>query len=581
MCHQDEVFSIVTQWHVRRDLGKMRMRCLPLALMIGLLTLPEPIRAQSAEARGVVIASEKAASEAGLAILRKGGSAADAAVTAALMLMVIAPQSASPGGEGAALSYTAQDRSVDSWDGTATAPAAAGADLFLGRDGKPMTLDAVRPGGRAVGVPGVMRMLEALHKAHGTLAWAQLVSPAIEIAEKGFPISPALARAIAETDAAPLPDRRGDLRPNAATPSTATPNSTTILRNTPLAEMLRQVAASGADAVLRGSVATDIATLVRNDASPGLLTADDLAAYAAPPRKPLCTPYHGLLVCSPGGASLGGVALARSLGVLDHTPLPRLDPAGAQASMLLLRAWQASRHDVAANLADSEFAPDAIATLTNPVRLAADAHDLEINRTKSTPIAAPDPAPILAPETSGAVVLAVDGQGNAVSLSLSLHSRFGARLLLHGFALNDALAGFAPQPIIDGHSLSNRVEGGKHPLSAMAPAIVLDPRGRLRFVVGAEAGEEGVTQEAQMLLHVIDFHQSPSAAAAAPMWHLHDGALELEDGVGARLLLDLLRQSGTAPRLVPRAGHAALIAWFESGAEGAPTMPAEMGFGRQ
>ena len=115
----------------------------------------------------------------------------------------------------------------------------------------------------------------------------------------------------------------------------------------------------------------------------------------------------------------------------------------------------------------------------------------------------------------------------------------------------------------------------------MAPAIVLDPRGRLRFVVGAEAGEEGVTQEAQMLLHVIDFHQSPSAAAAAPMWHLHDGALELEDGVGARLLLDLLRQSGTAPRLVPRAGHAALIAWFESGAEGAPTMPAEMGFGRQ
>lgn len=558
------------------------MRWLALALMMGLLILPGPGSAQSAGARGVVIASEKAASEAGLAILRNGGSAADAAVAAALVLVVVAPQSASPGGDGAALSYTASDRSVEAWDGTATAPAAAGSDLFLGRDGRPMTLDAVRPGGRAVGVPGAMRMLEALHKAHGTLTWAQLATPAIEMAQKGFSISPALARAIAETDAAPLPDRRGDLRPNAATPNAATPNATTILRNAPLAEMLQQVAASGADAVMRGSVATDIATLVRNDASPGLLTADDLAAYTTPPRKPLCTPYHGLLVCSPGGASLGGVELARSLGVLDHTPLPRLDPAGAQASMLLLRAWQASRHEVAASLTDSEFAPDVIATLTNPVRLAADARALETRLSKSAPIAAAtDPSPMLAPETSGAVVLAVDGQGNAVSLSLSLHSRFGARLLVHGFALNDALAGFAPQPAIDGHAMPNRVEGGKRPLSAMAPTIVLDPHGRLRFVVGAEAGEEGVAQEAQMLLHAIDFHQSPSAATAAPMWRLRDGALELEDGVGARLLLDLLRQSGTAPRLVPRAGHAALIAWFESGAEGAPTMPAEMGFGRQ
>jgi len=554
---------------------------LALAVPLALLILPEPTYAQSAGARGVVIASERAASEAGLAILRKGGSAADAAVAAAMVLIVVAPQSASPGGDGAALSYRASDRSIEAWDGTATAPAAAGSDLFIGRDGKPMTLDAVRPGGRAVGVPGAIRMLESLHKAQGTLTWAHIVAPAIEIAEKGFPISPALARTLAETDAAPLPDIRGDLRPNTITPNASTPSATTLLRNAPLANTLRQVAASGADAVMRGEVATDIATTVRTDASPGLLTADDLAAYTSPPHKPLCTPYHGLLVCSPGGASLGGVELARSLGVLDHTPLPRLDPAGAQASMLLLRAWQASRYEVAASLTDSEFAPDAIATLTNPVRLAADAHALETGNGKPTRLLINDSPPMLAPETSGAVVLVVDGEGNAVSLSLSLHSRFGARLLVHGFALNDALAGFAPLPVVNGHQLPNRVEGGKHPLSAMAPAIVLDPRGRLRFVVGAEAGEEGVAQEAQMLLHTIDFHQSPSAAAAAPMWRLRDGALELEDGVGARLLLDLLRQSGTAPRLVPRAGHAALIAWFESGAEGAPTMPSEMGFGRQ
>ena len=538
----------------------MRMR--RLAALAGLLLMmPGQAPAQNAAARGMVIASDKAASEAGLAILRQGGSAADAAVAAALALTVVAPQSASPGGAASALSYRIQSHDVVAWDGSAIAPAAAGPGLFLDRDGMAMKLAAVRPGGRAVAAPGMLPMLEALHRDQGRLSWAQVAAPAIELADKGFAVSADLAHALAETDANPSP---------------------TQLRNAPLADTLRQIAASGADAVMRGPIASDIATMVRNDASPGLLTTDDLAAYPPPVRKPLCTQYHGLVVCAPGSPSLGGVELIRSLGVLDRANLPRLDPAGAQSATMLLRAWLLGQQ-ATQGLADEEFAPDALGIITAPPRLAVDAKliELPLPTSSAAALAALAGPPMLAPQDSGVTVLAVDSDGNAVSLALSLHSRFGSRLLAHGFALNDSLAGFAAQPESDGVAQANRVEGGKRPLEAMTPVIVLDERGHLRLVLGAEDGEEGAVLEAQMLLRSIDFHQSPSAVAAAPSWRIDNGVLTLEDGDGARLVLDEMRQSGMSPRLAPRASHAGLIAWFESGAEGAPTMPAEMGSGRQ
>ena len=398
------------------------------------------------------------------------------------------------------------------WSGSAIAPAAAGPGLFLDRDGTPMKLEAVRPGGRAVAVPGVLPMLEALHRDQGRLTWAQIAAPAITLADKGFAVSADLAHALAETDSNPPPQQ---------------------LRNAPLADTLRLIAASGADAVLRGPIASDIATLVRNDASPGLLTADDLAAYPSPLRKPLCTPYHGLTVCAPGSPSIGGVELIRSLGVLDRSNLPRLDPAGAQSSTMLLRAWLLGRQ-ATQGLADEDFAPDALGLITSAPQLAADAKLIEQPLPKSAAsFDVPPGPPMLAPQDSGATVLAVDSDGNAVSLALSLHSRFGSRLLVHGFALNDSLAGFAASPESGGAGQANRVEGGKRPLDAMTPVIVLDQRGHLRFVLGAEAGEAGAALETQMLLRAIDFRQSPSAIAAAPAWRIEDGALLLEDGVGA------------------------------------------------
>ena len=594
MRHRPEVFRDGEEWQGPTNSGKRLMR--RLTTIAALLMLPGTLAAQGTgadvsppnSARGVVIASDKAASDAGLAVMRRGGSAADAAIAAALVLTVVAPQAASPGGVAAAVTYRSRDREVEAWDGSAIAPAAAGRDLFLDRDGKPMPASAIRLGGRAVGVPGMLRLLESLHKAQGTLSWPQLVAPAIDLADKGFTAPPALARALVEANDVGATERHVELRPgtlassasaNVAAASGAPPAGPPRLRNPPLAETLRLVAASGADAVLHGPLAIDIATTVRNDPSPGLLTADDLAAYSLAPQKPFCTPYRALLVCSLGAPSLGGVELVRSLGVLDRATLPKLDPAGAQATTMLFGAWRDSEAASAELLADPDFAPDVATTLMAPARLAAEAHTLEDRHSLRLPT--PSAAPMVSPETSSAMVLAVDGNGNAVSLQLSLHSTFGARLLVHGFVLNDSLTGFAAQPTRDGTMLANRVEGGKRPLESMAPVMVIDARGHLRFVAGGEGGEDGAALAAQMLLHVIDFHQSPSAAAAAPVWRLQSEGIDLEDGVGARLLADLLHQSGQSPRMVPRAGRGALIAWFESGAEGAATLPSEMGFGRQ
>jgi gamma-glutamyltranspeptidase/glutathione hydrolase len=534
---------------------RLKLAATILALSICALSIrPGAGQAASAHAprEGVLIASDKQATEAGQAILRQGGTAVDAAIAAALVLAVVAPQSSGPGGAAGALSYQAQSGAVAAWDGSAVAPAAAGADLFLGRDGKPMMLHDIVPGGRAVGVPGSLRMMEALHRAEGRLTWDRLVAPAIALAEDGYTVSPALAEAVARTasekgeppaflalfrDADEKLPRAGDRRTNHA-----------------LADALRMIAASGADAILRGPVAAEIATTVRRDINPGLLTADDLAAFAVPTRDTFCTSYRAMKLCSLGPPDPGGVALVRALAVLDHVPLPRLDPAGAESAELLAQVWRRSAADGLAQLADPDSMPIRPEELLAPARIAALARGIGPQTKPEEP-----PAPSsLAPETSEAAVLAVDGDGNAVDLALSLHSPFGAQLAVHGFLLNDALTGFAASG-----EVANHVEGGKRPLQALAPVLVLDGLDQLRMVAGAPAnddtGYDGAAWLAQLLLRQIDFQLLPRIAMSAPFWRLEGETMVLDDVAGARPMADLLLAKGEKVVLRPAGARVMLL----------------------
>ena len=346
--------------------------CLVLAIAGGRADAAEPARAH----RHLIVAAEPQAAAAGLEVLRAGGSAVDAAIAAQLVLALVEPQASGLGGGAVMLTYDAATHQVNAWDGRETAPAAAGPDLFLTADGHELGVREAGIGGRAVGVPGALRMLEAAHRAAGKLSWERLFADAIRLAEHGFAVPPRMAAAIA-ADAPALASRPASRAFFFRRDGTPLPAGATLV-NRPLAETLHALAAGGADALHRGALAAAIATAVRTDANPGLLTADDLAAYAPKRRDPVCGPYRVWVVCGMGPPSSGGTTVLQSLGLLAHFDMQALTHAagtpGADAAHLLVEAERLAWADRAMFLADSDFVRVPLRGLLAPDYLTARYH---------------------------------------------------------------------------------------------------------------------------------------------------------------------------------------------------------------
>ena len=261
----------------------------------------------------MVVAANPQAAQAGLAILKAGGTAMDAAVAVQAVLGLVEPHASGLGGGAMLLYYEAASRTVTSYDGRETAPAAVKPDLFLGPDGKPVPFTQAVLGGRPVGVPGAVPMLQIAYKAHGKLPWADLFKPAIKLAEDGFPVAPRLARLIA-TEATTL-GRQPALRDYFL--QSGPPKAGALLKNPAYADTLRHLAADGAAALQTGPIAADIAAAIRSDPVPGLMTADDLAAYKPMKRDPVCAAYRTYTICSAAPPSSGGISVLETLGVLS------------------------------------------------------------------------------------------------------------------------------------------------------------------------------------------------------------------------------------------------------------------------
>jgi len=504
--------------------------------------------------RFMVVAANPLAARAGYDVLKRGGSALDAAIATELVLNLVEPQSSGIGGGGFLLHYTARDGRLEAYDGRETAPAAAKSDRFVGADGRALDWPDAVISGKSVGVPGLLRMLELAHRRHGKLSWAELFQPAIRLAEDGFPISPRLNALVSS-------DRYLSLDENArryfyAVDGSAKPAGTQ-LKNPELAMVLKRVAAKGADAFYRGEIARDVVAAVRGrKRSPGDLAESDFSAYTAKEGEPLCGRYRTYKVCGVLPPSSGAFTILQILGILEHFDLDALKPGSVQAVHLFAEAGRLAYADRNLYIADPAFVSAPVAALLDPRYLDLRAGLIDPKRSMGRAQAG-DPArvaarygasePLELPSTTHLSV--VDAEGNAVALTASIEAAFGNRQMVRGFLLNNELTDFSWEPEDNGKPVANRVEGGKRPRSSIAPTMVFDEKGKLLMVIGSPGGHSIINYVAENLVNVLDWGMDIQRAVAAPHMGSRNGPTELERGTPLERLAPELERMGHSVRI--------------------------------
>lgn len=485
--------------------------------------------------RHMVVAAEPQAAEAGREMLRQGGSAVDAAIATELVLGLVEPQSSGLGGGVFITLWNAKSRSVTTFDGRETAPAAAKPDRFL-KDGKPMKFEDAVLSGLSVGVPGLVRTLYTAHEKYGKLPWAKLFEPAIKLAENGFPISPRLAVLLQPESAEKFaPEARSYFYDGGATPRA----EGSLLKNPEYAASLRTIAEKGPEAFYAGPIADAIVKAVGEAPSiHGDMTAADLAGYVAKEREPVCTGYRGRQVCGVGPPSSGALTVSVTLKLIE--PFPEVQGPSAlmtaPAMHIIAEAEKLAFADRNRYIAD----PDRVAV---PSGLLDDAYIAErrklIDPNKAMAKADPGFPPGLAKKTFGidathevpgtTQVSIIDDDGNALAMTATIENGFGSHLWAKGFLLNNELTDFSFVPVdATGTAVANAVEGGKRPRSSMAPTIVLGVDGSPEIVTGSPGGSQIILYVVKTLVAMLDWGLDAQQAAALTNFGSQGGPFLIE-----------------------------------------------------
>lgn len=520
----------------------------------------------------MISAANPYASQAGREILRAGGSAVDATIAAQLVLTLVEPQSSGIGGGAFLLHHDPAAQETAAYDGRETAPSAIKPDVFLGPDGKPEKfLDRVI-GGRSVGSPGLLRMLELAHKRHGSLPWARLFDPAIRLSEQGFKVSPRLHRFLGRVKGLKTFEAtRGYFFDATGKPWPAGH----VLKNPAFADTLKRIADGGADAFYTGPIAADVVRTVRTArTSPGSLSRADLAGYRAKQRPPVCLPYRQWQVCGMPPPTSGGVFVLQVLRMLERFDIGKMDPGGVLATHIMTEAMRLAYADRARYLADADFVDVPVAGLLDRDYLRRRSQlisgSTRISRVQSgVPAVRPETlrtAPnrsIERPSTSHISV--VDGKGRAVSMTTSIENVFGSRLMVRGFLLNNQLTDFSSRPTVNGRPVANRMEPGKRPRSSMSPVLVFDRNGTLVMTVGSPGGSRIPSYVVKTLIAALDWNMPMQQAIDLPNFvNRNRGPTQLEKSPRADSLKTALE----------RLGHTVRIGGLQSGLHGIRITPA-------
>jgi len=501
--------------------------------------------------RQMVVAANPHASKAGQMILQKGGNAIDAMVTVQLVLGLVEPQSSGIGGGAFLVYFDSEKGKLTTYDGRETAPLTATPDMFLDANGQPKRFFEAVIGGLSVGTPGTVKLLHETHKKHGVLPWADIIAPVIALAEKGFEISPRLHKLI--TASAESLFFYTTTRDYFLTEEGVPLFVGTVVRNQPYADTLKKIAVEGADGFYKGDVAQRIVdTVQKAKGNPGKLSLKDLANYQIKEREPVCYTYREYDVCGMGPPSSGALTIGQTLGMIEAFDMKSLGPQAVESWRVIGDASRLAFADRSLYMADSDFVtmPKGLLNrqyLWNRGRRLIRESAFEPGEVKPgeppfdhSLLFAPDNSLEL-PSTSHFSI--VDKDGNVVSMTTTIESGFGSRLMVNGFLLNNELTDFSFVPEVNGNPVANAIEPGKRPRSSMAPTIIMKD-GKPVLAIGSPGGSRIIPYVAKTIIAWIDWDMNIQRAIDLPHLVNRFGKYDLEEGTAAEKFATPLEKLG-------------------------------------
>ncbi len=489
--------------------------------------------ATKASAPGMVVAANPHAVEAGLEILRAGGSAVDAAVAVQTVLGLVEPQSSGLAGGAFMIVYDNKTGDVWFYNGRETAPAGVTPDMFMDPEtGKPFGYLGRTATGVSTGVPGAMVMLDKAHGDYGKLDWAKSFGPGITLAEAGFEVSPRLSNLLVRMK------RFGFLTDPDAAGYFMTEDGETLpegfkRQNQAYADVLKALA-QNPRALLEGPIAEDIVAKIQSDARPGSMTLDDMAKYTAQKEPALCGPYRDYTFCGAMPPSSGGIAVLSILGTLENFDMTALGNsldgwhAFAEASFMAYA-------DRDKYVADDDFVAVPVKEMLDPDYLRSRAGLISMEAAQSK-IKAGNPAGLVrgkdaTPDNPGTSHFTIiDKDGLTVSMTTTVEGPFGSGRMVRGFVLNNQLTDFSHMPVdAEGNVPANVIAPGKRPRSSMAPMIGFGPDGKLAFTTGSPGGNSIIAYTAKTIVGMVDWGLSPQEAIELPNVIARNGTIRLEE----------------------------------------------------
>jgi gamma-glutamyltranspeptidase / glutathione hydrolase len=528
------------------------------ALAVSACAAPPPPAPTATTGIGMVAAADPRAVDAGVEMLRRGGSATDAAIATMMVLGLVEPQSAGVGGGAFLLNYDQSANDIDAYDGRERAPAGATPALFLGPDGQPLPYRDAVLSGLSTGAPSMIAMLEKAHADHGVLPWRDLFEPAIKLADEGFIVSPRLAGLLAYVGANSAlkqdPEAGAYFFDANGAPLTVGARRT----NPKYAATLRAIQNHGARALQQGAIASEIIAQVHRAPRPGTLSLADLRNVAPRRLDPVCGAYRTYRVCGMGPPSSGGIAVLSTLGLYERarpTPVGAANVDDWAGYLWASRIAYADRDHYAA---DDRFVPVPTSGLTDPRYLSVRAREIDLAKAPPAVLQPGDPSLVAGgpsllnrwgrdrtnevPGTTHISVVA--GNGDAVAMTATVESVFGSQRMAGGFMLNNQLTDFSLAPTKNGLPVANAPAPGKKPRSSMSPTLVFDRDGRLYAVIGSPGGSAIIGYVSKTLIGVIDWNLPMQQAIDLPNITARSAIAPAETGRMAPGVADALTARG-------------------------------------